>query len=73
MRVTVFVKLKAKQEKIEKISDTELQVWLREQPVEGKANKELIKLLAKHLRVPQKNIEIISGKTSKHKILEIIM
>jgi len=40
-------------------------------PVDGEANKELISLLSKRLRVPKGSIEIISGKTSRMKVIRI--
>jgi uncharacterized protein (TIGR00251 family) len=41
-------------------------------PSEGKANKALIKLLAKELRIPESNIEILKGHHSREKILKIV-
>lgn len=40
-------------------------------PEGGKANKSLIALLAKALRVPKTSIEIVSGETSRNKNLRI--
>jgi uncharacterized protein (TIGR00251 family) len=40
-------------------------------PVEGRANKALIDLLAKKLGVPKSHIEIISGKSSRLKSIRI--
>ncbi len=48
-----------------------LKVKLTSPPVEGKANKELIEVLAKELGVRKKDIEIISGKSSKNKTVKI--
>lgn len=48
-----------------------LKVKLASPPVEGKANKELIEVLAKEYGVPKKNIEIISGQSSKNKTVKI--
>ena len=48
-----------------------LKVKLSSPPVEGKANKELIQLLAKEFGLPQKNVEIISGQSSKNKIVKL--
>ncbi len=49
-----------------------LKVKLTSPPVKGKANKELIDLLSKELKVPKKDIEIISGQSLKNKIVKII-
>ena len=40
-------------------------------PQKGKANIELVKFLAKGAGVPAKNVSIISGTTSRLKIIEI--
>jgi hypothetical protein len=48
-----------------------LKVKLTSPPVEGKANKELVEMLAKEFGVPKKNIEIISGQSSRNKIVRL--
>jgi uncharacterized protein (TIGR00251 family) len=40
-------------------------------PVEGAANRELTKLLAKAFRLPQNAVEIIAGNNSKNKTIRI--
>ena len=40
-------------------------------PVDGKANKALIALLSKHLKIPKKDIQIISGEKSRNKRVRI--
>ena len=40
-------------------------------PEDGKANKALIELIAKSLRLPKSSISIISGETARKKILRI--
>lgn len=44
---------------------------LKAPPVEGKANKELVRFLAKKLGTPQSAITILQGKSSKEKVLLI--
>jgi len=48
-----------------------LKVKLTSPPVEGKANRELVEMLAKEFGVPKKNIEIISGLSSRNKIVRL--
>ena len=48
-----------------------LKVKLTSPPVDGKANKELVNLLAKELKIPKKDIEIISGQSSKNKVVRL--
>ncbi len=45
--------------------------YLKSAPERGLANKELIKFLAKSLKIPQTDVEIIGGKTSRNKRLKI--
>ncbi len=40
-------------------------------PEKGKANEELIRFLSKELSIPKYNIEIISGATSKIKLIRV--
>ncbi|MEP6787678.1 MAG: DUF167 domain-containing protein [Acidobacteriota bacterium] len=51
--------------------DGALKVRLTAPPVDGAANAELIKLLAKRFGVSRSNIEIVSGETSKTKRIKI--
>jgi uncharacterized protein (TIGR00251 family) len=44
-----------------------LKCFLKSPPEKGKANKELIEFLSKTLSIPKKEIEIISGLTSRKK------
>ena len=48
-----------------------LRVRIAAAPVEGAANQELIKLLAKTFKLPQKAVAIVSGAASKSKIVRI--
>lgn len=48
-----------------------LKCYLKSPPEKGKANQELIKLLAKLLHIGQENISIVSGLTSRNKRMSI--
>jgi uncharacterized protein (TIGR00251 family) len=71
MQKRVKVKPNAKQQKIEELADGSLNVHLKSPPIDGKANEELIKLLAKNFDVPKSSIRIKSGATSRQKLIEI--
>lgn len=71
MKISVKVITNAKKNKIEKLSETVFKVWLTVQPIEGKANKMLIQLLAKKLKLPKSKILIIRGKASKLKTINL--
>ncbi len=49
-----------------------LKVRLSSPPVEGKANKELIEVLAREFGISKKDVEIISGLSSKNKTVRLI-
>mgnify|MGYP003394554889 CR=1 FL=1 len=51
--------------------DGALKVRLASPPVDGAANAELIKLLAKKFRVSKGDVEIVAGETSKSKRIKI--
>ena len=48
-----------------------LRVRVAAPPVEGAANRELIRVLAKSLKLPQNAVEIVSGVKSKRKVVRI--
>ena len=52
MIIKIKVKPNSSQEKIEKISDNNYKVWIKEKPIDGKANIELCKLLKKYFGKP---------------------
>jgi uncharacterized protein len=51
--------------------DGALKIKLNSPPVDGAANDELVKLLAKQFGVSRAQIEILSGQTSKSKQVKI--
>ncbi|MBW4502881.1 MAG: DUF167 domain-containing protein [Scytonema hyalinum WJT4-NPBG1] len=71
MQKKVKVKPNSKIQKIEEQADGSLSVRLKSPPVDGKANEELIKLLAEKFDVPKSHITIKSGLSSRQKLVEI--
>jgi len=47
-------------------------VGLTSKPEKGKANRELIKKLAKHFKVSSSRVKIVAGLKSRRKIVEVI-
>ncbi|MEW6003258.1 MAG: DUF167 domain-containing protein [Nitrospirota bacterium] len=70
MKLLITVKPKSKQERLEKI-DNGFVAYVKEQPIENRANSALIKLLSEYFGVPKSRITILSGMKSKNKIVEI--
>ena len=51
--------------------DDALRVRLNAPPVDGKANRELVRFLAGALGVPGRQIELVSGQTGRRKVLRV--
>ena len=49
-----------------------LEVGIRAVPEKGRANADVIRKIAKHFRVPQSSVRIVSGSTSRKKVIEVI-
>ncbi len=71
LKIQVKVKPNAKQQKIEEIAENNFKIAVKSPPTDGKANQELIKILAKRFNVPKSHISIKSGVSSPHKLVEI--
>ena len=56
---------------IEIISPDDLKVKLTSPPHKGKANKQLICVLAKYFNVKKSNVNILKGQSSRNKIISI--
>ena len=69
--ITVKVTPRAKRTEIVGYQGGVLRVRLTEPPLEGKANKALIKFLAAELGVSASRISIVKGATSRTKVLEV--
>ena len=76
MKISIKVIPNAKQNEITEGGFDEsgariLKVRVNQPPEDGKANKAAIELLAKYLKVKKSAVSIISGETSRNKIIEI--
>ncbi|MGL5081693.1 MAG: DUF167 domain-containing protein [Microcoleaceae cyanobacterium] len=67
----IRVKPNSRQQAIQAELDGSWTACLKSPPIDGKANQELIKLLAKQFNVPKSQIVIKSGLTSRHKLVEL--
>lgn len=83
MKIIVKVKPSAKVEKVERVDQPMLnfiggardlpvyKVSVKEPPVDGKANKAVIRILAGHFKTSPLKIRLITGQTSRKKIFEV--
>lgn len=71
MRIFVKVKPGAFQNKVEKLDDANFTVATTEPPIQGRANRAIVELLAEYFGVSKTSVRIVSGATSRNKIIEI--
>ncbi len=78
MRIFAHAKLKAKEEKVEKITvqrltgeEIQYHVSVKELPINGKANEAIIRVLAEYFKVPKSQVRIVAGRASREKIIDI--
>jgi uncharacterized protein (TIGR00251 family) len=71
MRISVKAKPNSKHEKVEKIDETNYVVSVKEPPIKGKANEAIKNALAVYFKTGSSCVKIISGFSSRNKIIEI--
>lgn len=49
-----------------------LKLWLKATPEDGKANAELVRMLADFFDIPRSSIKIVSGLSSRNKVVDIL-
>lgn len=71
MKIFVKAKPRSKEERVEKIDDTHFVVFVKEPPVQGRANAAISRALAEYFEVPASSILLVSGFASKEKTFEL--
>jgi len=71
VRIIVQAKPGAREENVEKVDELTYRVSVKEPPVQGRANEAICRVLAAHFGVPKASVTIISGATSRNKIIDI--
>jgi hypothetical protein len=71
MRIYVKVTPRAGKNEVVKISEGEYKVKITAPPEKGKANDAVVKLLAEYFDVPKSSVNIIGGKSTRVKLIEI--
>lgn len=71
MKIIVKTKPGAKENKIEKVDEANYTIYIKEPPINGRANAALIKLLADHFDISPSLVQIISGYMARVKVVEI--
>ncbi len=71
MKKSIKVKPNSKKQTIIEEEDGSLTVYLKSPPIDGKANTELVELLATKFGVPKSHISIQVGLSSRNKLVNI--
>ena len=71
VRFAVRVQPRAARSTVEGVRDGALRVRLAAPPVDGAANEELVRLLARRLGVARRDVSIVGGATSRSKLVDV--
>lgn len=71
-KISVIVKANARKNSVQMQDDGGLLVQVNVPPIEGRANKKVIELLARFLNKPKSSFSIRSGQKSRYKIVEVL-
>jgi|SRR3989344_6632253 len=69
--IFVCAKPKARKNEIIQLDETHFEIAVKEPAEKDRANIAVLETLGKHLGVPFYNFRIVSGKTSRNKVIEI--
>lgn len=69
--ITIFVKPNSKRIYVKQIDPLTFEVAITSKPEKGKANKEIIEILADYFQIRKNKIQIIKGHKSRKKIVQI--
>ncbi len=71
LTIPVKVKPRARRSCLDQLPDGSWVAHLKSPPVDGKANKELIALVAEHFQCPKASIHIQSGAAGRTKLIRL--
>ena len=71
LRFTVRLTPRASRDRVDEVIDGILRVRVTAPPVDGAANDALLRLLASELRVPRRDVRLVSGETARQKIVAV--
>jgi uncharacterized protein (TIGR00251 family) len=69
--LTIHAQPGAKRSEVAGLHGDALKIRLAAPPVEGKANEALRRFIAERFAVPQRNVELLRGAQSRHKMVKI--
>ena len=69
--IEVKVQTRASKRSIEQLNDGHFKAWVTAPPFKGKANQEVLALLAEFFNLPLSRVKLIRGHRSKIKLIKI--
>ncbi len=71
MKITIIAHPNSKKPRIEEDLFGTLHIYVNQPPLEGKANKAVIKILAEYFKLSKSKVTLIRGEKSKQKFFNI--
>ena len=69
--LTIHAQPGAKRSEVAGLHGEALKIRLAAPPVEGKANEALLRFIAEQVEVPLRNVELLRGAQSRHKMVKV--
>jgi uncharacterized protein len=71
VRLNVYIQPRASKTELAGMHDGVVKIRIAAPPVENAANRALIDFVAQHLGIAKRSVRVLSGDTSRRKILEL--
>lgn len=71
LTLTLHIQPGAKRSEVAGLHGDALKIRLAAPPIEGRANEALVKFVAELFRVPQRQVELLRGAQSRHKMVKV--
>lgn len=71
MKIVVKVKTGSPEERVQQVDNKNFLVWVKEQPVDNRANEAVTRVLGKFFHIPPTTVKIVHGHTDRSKIVDI--
>lgn len=71
--IKVKVTPKARSNEVVGFEGDELKVKVMAPPDKGEANRAVIRLLAEHFKIPSRDVILLKGETSRHKVFLLML
>jgi uncharacterized protein (TIGR00251 family) len=69
--LTLHVQPGAKRSEVSGLHGDALKIRLAAPPIEGRANEALVRFIAERFAVPLRNVELLRGAQSRHKMVKV--